>query len=395
MTMTYAVEPATLKNAVLGAIELEDTTDGFSPRRLPTWTRAQQADRAIEWMSGQTSGVRLRLLTAAEALTLDCTFTRNMSTDLARPQFPVSLVAEVDGTPVDRVDLDEGPVIVQHPDGGFHEIAGERSTVALALGGDGKTPRQVTIWLPQAAQTVIHEAHATAPVMSAPAPTAPRWLHHGSSISHGMDAGGPLGPWPQAAARSLGLSVTNLGFGGQAVLDPFVARTIAAQPADVITLKLGINIVNGDTMRERTLVPAMHGFLDIIRETHPTTPLAVITPISCPELEDTPGPSRLSRPGYMVGTPRPMTVGDGTLTLGATRRAIRRVVDNRMGTDRNLYLLDGRELLGENDASHLYDGVHPDQAGYSLMATRFAELVNTPGTPLYRAFTDGVGRGRR
>ena len=65
---------------------------------------------------------------------------------------------------------------------------------------------------------------------------------------------------------------------------------IASQPADLISLKLGINVVNGDTMRERTFVPAVHGFLDTIRERHPDVPVAVVTPIICPVAEDHPGP---------------------------------------------------------------------------------------------------------
>jgi hypothetical protein len=41
-------------------------------------------------------------------------------------------------------------------------------------------------------------------------------------------------------------------------------------PADVISLKIGINLVNTDLLRLRAFTPAMHGFLDTIREGHPT-----------------------------------------------------------------------------------------------------------------------------
>ena len=43
-------------------------------------------------------------------------------------------------------------------------------------------------------------------------------------------------------------------------------------------------------MRLRAFTPAVHGFLDTIREGHPTTPLLVVSPILCPIHEDTPGP---------------------------------------------------------------------------------------------------------
>ena len=96
-----------------------------------------------------------------------------------------------------------------------------------------------------------------------------------------------------------GVDLVNLGFGGSALLDPFTARTMRDTPADLISVKLGINLVNTDLMRLRAFAPAVHGFLDTIREGHPTTPLLVVSPLLCPLHEETPGPlmpdfSRLS-----------------------------------------------------------------------------------------------------
>lgn len=86
------------------------------------------------------------------------------------------------------------------------------------------------------------------------------------------------------------MELTSLGFGGSALLDPFTARTMRDLPADLISVKLGINLVNTDLMRLRAFGPAVHGFLDTIREGHPTTPLLVVSSIYCPIHEDTPGP---------------------------------------------------------------------------------------------------------
>ena len=86
------------------------------------------------------------------------------------------------------------------------------------------------------------------------------------------------------------MELVNLGFGGSALLDPFTARAMRDTPADLISVKLGINVVNADVMRLRAFAPAVHGFLDTIREGHPTTPLLVVSPILCPVHEDTPGP---------------------------------------------------------------------------------------------------------
>ncbi|HBD21757.1 MAG TPA: lipase, partial [Dietzia sp.] len=108
-----------------------------------------------------------------------------------------------------------------------------------------------------------------------------RWLHHGSSISHGSNATSPARTWPALAARLGGVDLRNLGVGGSALVDPFMARVMRDTPADLISLKLGINVTNSDSMRLRAFIPAVHGFLDTIRDGHPTTPLLLVSPIYC------------------------------------------------------------------------------------------------------------------
>ena len=111
---------------------------------------------------------------------------------------------------------------------------------------------------------------------SSPLPDGGRrvWLHHGSSISHGSDAASPTTTWPALAAALGGVELINLGLGGSALLDPFTARAMRDTPADLISVKIGINLVNTDLMRLRAFAPAVHGFLDTIREGHPDHPAA-------------------------------------------------------------------------------------------------------------------------
>lgn len=47
----------------------------------------------------------------------------------------------------------------------------------------------------------------------------------------------------------------NLGLGGRALLDPVVARVIRDTSADLISLEIGINLVNTDLIRLRAFVP--------------------------------------------------------------------------------------------------------------------------------------------
>src|SRR5205085_2030551 len=105
-----------------------------------------------------------------------------------------------------------------------------------------------------------------------------------------------------------------LGLAGQCHLDQFTARTIRDLPADVLSLKTGINNVNGDTLRLRTYGPALHGFLDTVREGHPDTPFMVISPILCPAHEDAPGPTD-STNGTAASAASPVAAAQGALTL--------------------------------------------------------------------------------
>lgn len=348
-----------------GHLELEDVENGVAPLRLPAWTRPQHADGGIDRMSAQGSGVRLRLLTSASTIRLDATFTRTAST--AHPARPIVVIAETDAASC-RVDLDEGDVLVEARDRTAERRMGEPSRVRLTL-DRSDVERLVTIWLPHTAATVLHGLTTDAPIRPAPA-EGPRWLHYGSSISHGSDLDDPRTPWPQQVARTLGLDLVNLGFAGNAMLDPFVARSIAEAEADLVTLKIGINIVNGDVMRARAFVPAVHNFLDLVREGHPGIPIAVITSLACPIHEDATGPVRAGPDGKAQATPREIPEGDGSLTLRRTRALIEQVV----ASHGDVVLVDGLSLLGVDDG-HLPDNLHPDRGGHDLIAQRFAPVL--------------------
>lgn len=363
----HAMTTQDLALSVHGALELEPVPGGLAPLRLPAWTRPEHADGGIDRMSAQTSGVRLRLRTAARSVTLEATFTRTASR--VHPARPFRLVAETPTTARD-VTLDEGDVLVEAPDRTAVREPGARSRVRFDLGATAGE-RVVTMWLPASAACVLHAVRADAPLHPAPQ-ERPRWVHHGSSISHGSDLDDPRGPWPQQVARRLDLDLVNMGFAGNAMLDPFVARAIARAPADLISVKLGINLVNGDAMRARTFVPAVHNFLDLVREGHPSTPLAVITALACPIHEDATGPTREASPGRAGATPREIPAGDGSLTLRRTRSLLEQVVTAR--ADPALHLVNGLTLLGVEDG-HLPDDLHPDQIGHDLIATRFCPIA--------------------
>jgi hypothetical protein len=208
-------------------------------------------------------------------------------------------------------------------------------------------------------------------------------VHHGSSISHGSNAASPTGIWPVVAARLARLELVNLGFGGNALLDPFTARTIRDMPAALISVKLGINLVNADLMRLRAFGPAVHGFLDTIRDGHPETPLLVISPIYCPIHEITPGPGSFDFEALARGETRfiatgaPEEVRTGKLTLTVIRQQLAAIVARRARDDAHIHYLDGLDLYGAADHERLPlpDRLHPDAQTHRLIGERFAPLL--------------------
>ncbi|MFC4534928.1 SGNH/GDSL hydrolase family protein [Sphaerisporangium dianthi] len=356
--------------AILGALDLERTPDGVRPRRLPAWTRPRLHDGWMDLVVSHAAGVRLRLRTAARSLALGVHVT---VPDMGASPLPASFDLAVDGTVLARVPATAGDVLslaVDLADARLNPGPPETVRFDDLPAGD----KEVEIWLPHSATVELRTLGADAPLLAPTPPTGVAWVHYGSSISHGLEAPAPTLTWPAIAALTTGAALTNLGFGGNAVLDPEVARAIRDTPADLITLKVGINIVGPASMRERTFVPAVHGFLDTIREGHPDTPVVLISPTPFAELETTAGPTA---PDPETGHQRALgSPGAGALTLTGVRALLAKVVDVR--ADPALHYLDGRELLGPDEARSLPDGLHPDPAAHLRMGERAARLLLGP-----------------
>ncbi|MFF8674669.1 GDSL-type esterase/lipase family protein [Streptomyces sp. NPDC015242] len=366
-----------------GALDLERTEHGLLPHRLPAGARAQNTDEQLAMAESQPSGVRLAFRSAATAVELDILRTKRDYTGFpSRPDGLYDLL--VDGHPAGQTPANGGNVLtIDMTTWNGTMTEGPVGTVRFT--GLPAREKDVEIWLPHNETTELVALRTDAPV--APARDRGRrvWLHHGSSISHGTDAASPTGVWPAVAASLGGVELINLGLGGSAMLDPFTARAMRDTPADLISVKMGINIVNQDAMRLRAFGPALHGFLDTIREGHPDTPLLVVSPIHCAIHEDTPGPTApdLSAIGegrlLFAAMGDPAEVPTGKLTLRTVREEMARIVRQRAADDPNLHYLDGLDLYGESDAAALPlpDRVHPDAATHRHIGERFAERVFT------------------
>ncbi|MEU2714413.1 GDSL-type esterase/lipase family protein [Streptomyces sp. NPDC007205] len=377
---------------VRGALDLERTAHGLLPHRLPARARAQCADPQLAMAESQPSGVRLVFRTRATAIELDTLPTKRVYVGAPpRPDGVYDLL--VDGRPAGSGRVAGGSTLtIDMAAGTAEHRPGPVGTVRFTgLPDAGKV---VEIWLPHNETTELVALRTDAPVEPVPDRGGTVWLHHGSSISHGSDAASPTTTWPALAASLAGAELINLGLAGSALLDPFTARTLRDTPADLISVKLGINVVNNDLMRRRAFGPAVHGFLDTVRDGHPDTPLLVVSPILCPLHEDTPGPSLPDFSTLSEGRLRFRAAGDpaetasGKLTLGVIREELDRIVRERSAEDPHLHHLDGRDLYGEADFAELPlpDGLHPDAATHRRIGERFAALAFGPGGP----FADSV-----
>jgi hypothetical protein len=366
---------------LIGALDLDTSDTGIAPRRLPAWTRPQIPDLFMEFMVTLASGVRVALRTDSPWIELDVMPTGFEVTNMTPPVVAYDLV--VDGTRVDRRVAEFGTrLVLDMVTFDLSVRAGGMGTVRFDDLGDGT--KSVEIWLSQAAASELRALRvADGARVEAPQRTQRRWAHYGSSISHCVEAHGPSDVWPAVAARLGDVELLQLAFAGQCHLDQFVARTIGQQDVDLVSLKVGINVVNANSLTERTFPSALHGFLDTVREHHPVVPLLVVSPLVCPFAETLPVHTVPDGKGsfrVVEGGPPELRATD--LTLQRIRTLVEEVVTGRRERgDANLHHLDGLTLFGPDDVGDLPDGLHPNGDGYLRMGERFAAHAFAPGGP--------------
>ncbi len=370
---------------VRGAAELETTEYGLLPHRLPAWARDQAGgDAQLLGAESQPSGVRLVFRTRATAVELDAHRVLTGFTGVpARPDCFYDLC--VDGELAAQMTVTGGDVVETDLSSGTTQTRrGPTGTVRFA--GLPDRDKLVELWLPWSETTHLVELRTDAPVQQVADLGRRIWLHHGSSISQGSIADSPSTTWPALAARAGGVELVNLSLAGSALLDPSTARTMRDTPADLVSVKVGINLTNLDLMRRRAFGPAVHGFLDTIREGHPDAPLLVVSPLLCPMHEETPGPGTFDVSALAEGQVRFAALGDpaevaaGKLTLRVIREELAGIVAQRVRTDPALHYLDGLGLYGEADHERfpLPDNLHPDGDAHRLIGSRFAEAAFGP-----------------
>ena len=241
-----------------GHLDLEATAHGLLPHRLPARARRQIPDDQLAMAEAQPSGVRLAFRTRATTIELD-----TLPTKRVYRGFPA---------PAGRRVRPAGRRPPGRPGHAWPAATSARSSTwspqTAELGRGARRHRSaspacpardkdVEIWLPHNGDHRADRPAHRRPRRAGAGPgaqgvAAPRQLHQPR-----LERRHPTAIWPALAAAQGGVELVNLGFGGSALLDPFTARAMRDTPADLISLKIGINLVNADVMRLRAFTPAV------------------------------------------------------------------------------------------------------------------------------------------
>lgn len=181
-----------------------------------------------------------------------------------------------------------------------------------------------------------------------PAPTQPRWLAYGDSITEGWVTSTPAQAWPAVAGRENGLDAINMGYAGAARGEIASAEHVAELPADIITVAHGTNCWTRTPHSAAMVAEVLRAFLDVVRDGHPDTPIVVVSPIVRPDAEDTPN------------------------RLGATLADLRRAIEDVAGERDDVELVPGLHLVAPDQ---LPDGIHPGDEGHAAIASAVGPVL--------------------
>lgn len=184
---------------------------------------------------------------------------------------------------------------------------------------------------------VNEEAHIGKPKAYAlPRPV----VFYGTSITQGGCASRSGMSYQAILGRALNIDFVNLGFSGNGMGEPEMAKAVADIDASAYVLDFAQNNRTAEAL-EKVYAP----FLAAIRAKHPDTPILAITPIYASK------------------------EATGDAENQKMRDLIRGVISKAIAAgDRHLQLIEGTDLLGPAQGDGLVDGSHPNDLGFQYMA---------------------------
>jgi lysophospholipase L1-like esterase len=312
--------------------------NGGSLSRLPI--RSKESFRKPVWSLAQCpSGGRIRFRT--DSLTLAIRIEYSSAPNMANMQAfgQTGVDAYVDGAYMVSAiaDKDAKPGKVYEP-------------ILFDFSNRPRVEREITLYLPlyKPAKVLGIGIDKNAKLSTAkPFAVAKPVTFYGTSITQGGCASRPGMSYQAILGRELNLDFVNLGFSGNGLGEPELARAVSEIDSSCYVLDFGANHRTFDAMRE-VYAP----FLDTIRHNHPSTPIVVMTPL------------------YTSREKRSQSLG---LDWIARRKFIEQVVRERQKAgDKKLFVVDGATLLGSAPDDGLVDGGHPNDLGFYRMAENLA-----------------------
>jgi len=313
------------------AAELEATYD-----RLPA--KARDVVRGAVWnLSRQSAGLSFRFVTDGTSLTIKYSLGNDQ---IAMPHMPATGVSGIDLYALD----DKGKwrwVEVSRPTG---------KEVEFKLAGLDKGRRTYMAYLPL--YNSVANLSVGVPSGSFFEPIAPRLekpiAFYGTSITHGACASRPGMTHPAILGRRLNLPVINLGFSGNGRMEPEVGALLAEIDAAVYVVDCLPN------MDQKEVVENAGTLVRNLREARPETPIILV--------ED-------------------RTYGNAWIQISkrlrheGSRAALQKTFNELVsGGVKNLYYLEGKNLLGDDDEGTT-DGSHPNDLGFMRQADVFEPIL--------------------
>lgn len=191
----------------------------------------------------------------------------------------------------------------------------------------------------------------------APPATRPkiRWVAFGDSVTHGFTASAATRGYPFLVGEKMNWETINAGIGGRECMSSDGA-ILAGMQADVFSIMIGVNNWQVGTEPEVFRV-RMAGLLESLSKGRPDARIYVITPLWV-------------APGWKpAGAKYPLEKYRGIIREVVARLETKRII-----------VIDGPTLIDENPALFDKVSVHPNDAGFALMAERLAEIFRRPAT---------------
>ncbi|MFM9368556.1 SGNH/GDSL hydrolase family protein [Streptomyces sp. Da 82-17] len=305
--------------------------------RLPA--RAEQTVRPVIWELSRTSAGMLARF-ATDSASVHARYTLR-SPRLALPHMPATGVSGLDLYAQDASGRDRWAGVTKPASGSVTE--------RLVSGADPGM-RRYTAYLPL--YNGVESLEIGVDAGAAFRPVAPRRqrpvLCYGSSIVQGACASRPGMAFPAVLGRRLGRPVVNLGFSGNAFMEPEVGALLAELDPAVFVIDCLPNMT-ADLVAARA-----EPLIRRLREARPGTPIVMA--------ED-----RTYAHAWLVGALRERHEG--------SRAAFREAYERLRGAGvPGLTYLEGAGLLGDDDEATT-DGSHPSDLGMLRYADAYTEVL--------------------